>query len=335
MCLSSSSVSLCRLSVLATGGTIAGVQGSGLGYRAAALDIDTLVAAVPGIDKLATLRCEQVCAIGSQDMDEVHWVRLLERVRTHLAREDCDGVIITHGTDTMEETAYFLSLVLGTGKPVVLVGSMRPATAISADGPLNLYNAVAVCAHPASSGRGVLVVSNDEVHYARAVSKTNTTQVGTFRSLNHGLAALAHQGQVHWFSNAAWKHGVASDFSTWTPCPLPRVEILHAHAGMDDCLIRAALAAGAKGLVLAGVGAGNLHHRALAACAEAAAAGVVIVRASRTGAGLVGRNMEVSDDQLGFIAAGDLNPQKARILLQLSLQRTGDAKQIQAWFDSH
>lgn len=323
------------VSVLATGGTIAGVQAGGLGYTSGTKDIASLLSAVPGVERLARLESEQVCALGSQDMDDEHWLLLLSRVRAALARPELRGVIVTHGTDTMEETAYFLNLVLDTDKPVVLVGAMRPATSISADGPMNLYNAVAVCCDEKAEGRGVLLVANDEIHFARAVAKTNTTQVGTFRSMNHGLAGLAQQGKIHWFAASAHKHTRSSTFAGFERSVLPRVEIIHAHAGMDAVMVRAAVAAGARGVIIAGVGSGNLHHRARAACREAIKEGIVFVRASRTGEGLVGRNMEINDDAEGFIVAGDLNPQKSRILLQLALASGTALEAIQALFESH
>jgi len=324
-----------RLCVLATGGTIAGVQSGDSGYKAGALGIDALVAAVPGLDGLAELELEQVCSIGSQDMDDVHWHQLLERCRVALARPEIGGVVITHGTDTMEETAYFLNLALDTQKPVVVVGAMRPASSISADGPMNLFNAVAACSDTRAQGRGVLLVANDEIHFARAVAKTNTTQVGTFRSINRGLAGLVNNGQIHWFAPTSTRHTHGSVLMGLSVRQLPRVEIIQAHAGMDNLLIDAAVSAGARGLVIAGVGSGNMHEKARLACAEAVRRGVRVVRASRTGGGIVGRNVEMDDDALGFVAAGDLNPQKARVLLQLALLLSPERDTLQMLFDTH
>ena len=328
-----------RIRLLATGGTIAGAQapGGARGYRAAALSTEELVAAVPQLATLAQLEVERVAAIGSQDMDEATWLKLATHAQAALDTPETAGVVITHGTDTMEETAYFLNLVLRTEKPVVLVGAMRPATALSADGPINLYNAIAVAAHADTRGRGVLVVANDEIHFAREITKTDTTQVGTFRSGHHGLAGLVNAGRLHLYAPPVRRHTHASEFaplvaasaSEWS---LPRVDILYAHAGLGRDLIDAAVRAGARGLVIAGVGDGNLAATALAACAEAARAGVAIVRSSRTGGGIVERNIEIDDDTLGFIAADELNPQKARVLLQLALTRTRDARALQEMF---
>jgi L-asparaginase len=232
----------------------------------------------------------------------------------------------------MEETAYFLNLVIRSPKPVVLVGAMRPATSMSADGPMNLFNAVATAAHPDAGGRGVLVVANDEIHFAREVAKTNTTQIGTFKSTHRGLAGLVSAGRVHFYGRPMRRHTAASVFTLPRPGPLPRVDIIYAHAGMGPELIEAAVHAGARGLVIAGVGNGNIGAGALEAAAAAAKAGVAVVRSSRTGGGIVERNVEMDDDGLGFVAADELNPQKARILLMLALTRTHEPSRLQEIF---
>ncbi len=328
-----------RIRLLATGGTIAGAQTGGgqRGYRAATLSMDALISAVPQLASLAAIEVEQVAAIGSQDMDDATWLKLAARAQAALDAPEIAGVVITHGTDTMEETAFFLNLVLRTEKPVVLVGAMRPATAISADGPMNLYNAVAVAAHPSACARGVLVVANDEVHFAREVAKTNTTQVGTFRATHRGLAGLVNAGRLHFYAPPTRRRTSTSEFAPLVAASVsewrfPRVEIIYAHAGMSRDLIDAAVRAGARGLVIAGVGDGNLGTAALEAVTTAARAGVVIVRSSRTGGGVVERNIEIDDDALGFIAADELNPQKARVLLMLGLTRTADPRALQEMF---
>jgi L-asparaginase len=328
------SVSLPRIRILATGGTIAGAQTSdgGRGYRAAAFSMEALIAAVPQLAGLARLEVEQVAAIGSQDMDDATWLKLATRTQAAVDDPQLTGVVITHGTDTMEETAFFLNLIVHTEKPVVLVGAMRPATAISADGPMNLYNAVAVAADPSTRGRGVLVVANDEIHFAREVAKTNTTQVGTFRATHRGLAGVVNAGRLHLYAPPVRRHTFQSEFSIGALTALPRVDIIYAHAGMPRDLIDAAVRAGARGLVLAGVGDGNLSVPALGAAAEAAKAGLGVVRSSRTGGGVVERNIEVDDDALGLIAADELNPPKARVLLMLGLTRTREIGTLQEMF---
>jgi L-asparaginase len=326
-----------RVIVLATGGTIAGAQARGprRGYRSAILSVDALIAAAPGIHSLARLETEQVASIGSQDMGESVWRAVATRAQQAQDDPAIAGVVVTHGTDTMEETAYFLNLVLKGAKPVVLVGAMRPATAISADGPMNLYNAVATAADPRAWGRGVLVVANDEIHYAREVSKTNTTLIGTFRSTQRGLAGLVSAGRIHFYGAPVRRQTRGGSFSLPPRTALPRVDVIYAHAGMGPELIEASTRAGARGIVIAGVGNGNLAAPALAAAAAAAKAGIAVVRSSRTGGGIVERNVEVDDDANGLIAAVELNPQKARILLMLGLTRTRDPLELQRLFYTH
>jgi L-asparaginase len=307
--------------VLATGGTIAGA-GAGAtqaAYASAQLGVDRLIAAVPDAGKLATLRGEQVASVGSQDMSDTIWLALARRVDAVLADPAVAGVVITHGTDTLEETATFLDLVLTSPKPVVLTAAMRPATALSADGPLNFYNAVAVAASPASAGRGVLVVINDEIHGAPGVTKSSTTAVDTFVSPTRGLLGTVTFGAIEFFGDPRRRPTAPPPFSLGDHASLPRVDIVYAHAGMDATLIDAAVAAGARGIVVAGVGNGNLSAAALEALGRAARRGVLCVRSSRVQHGAVARNVEVDDDGLGLLAADELNPQKARVLLKLAL----------------
>jgi L-asparaginase len=323
-----------RVVILATGGTIAGAHTlrSKRGYRAGAFSIGSLIAAAPGVESLARLEAVQVACIGSQDMGEAVWLALARRAQSALDDPSVAGVVVTHGTDTLEETAYFLNLVVRSAKPLVLVGAMRPATAMSADGPMNLYNAVATAAHPGAADRGVLVVANDEIHFAREVVKTNTTQVGTFKSSHRGLAGLVSSARIHFYGAPVRRHTSGSGFPVPGRPALPRVDIIYAHSGMGRELIDAAVRAGARGIVIAGVGNGNMGAKALAAAAAAARAGVAVVRSSRTGGGIVERNVEVDDDRFGFIAADELNPQKARILLMLGLRQTRDPLRIQGLF---
>ncbi len=200
--------------ILATGGTIAGAAATGTqsGYTSGAVTIDAMLAAVPGIKDLANVKGEQISNVGSQDMSFDIMLKLAKRINELLPTGAVDGVVITHGTDTMEETAYFLNLVVKSDKPVVLVGSMRPSTAVSADGPLNLYNAVGVAADPQAKGRGVLVLMNDWIHAAHSLTKTSTTAVQTFMSPVRGLVGTAAYGQNDWYSTPPWKHTTGSEF---------------------------------------------------------------------------------------------------------------------------
>jgi L-asparaginase len=327
-----------RIMILATGGTIAGAQASTTeaGYKSGTFSVDDLIKAVPQLKDVADISGEQVANIGSQTMNHEVWLKLAKRVNEVL-KGDTDGVVITHGTDTMEETAYFLSLVVKSDKPVVLVGSMRPATAISADGPVNLYNAVSLAANPEAKGRGPLVVLNDEIHYAREAQKTSTTALDTFKSPNRGRAGVMNTGKAYFFWPNTMLHGTKSEFSVDGKGvnDLPRVDIVYSYANFGRDTIDFLVSKGVKGIVLAGVGDGNSTDTAIEALAEAARKGVAVVRSSRVGSGLVVRNVEVNDDKLGFIAGMELNPQKARILLMLGLMKTNDPKKLQEYFEKY
>ena len=323
--------------VLATGGTIAGAASTNVqaGYTSGQVGVEQLIAAVPEAKKLANLRGEQVSNIGSQDMNDEVWLKLAGRVNALVAMPDVAGIVITHGTDTIEETAYFLNLVVKSKKPVVLTAAMRPATALSADGPLNFFNAVAVAAHKDAAGRGVLVVINDWIHGAASLTKTSTTAVQTFLSPQSGLIGTVAYGTIEFYRGPIGKHTADSEFSLNGVTALPRVDIIMAHENMDGALIDAAAAAGAKGIVIAGVGNGNLTKPAVDALAGQAKKGVVCVRASRVVTGVVGRNVELDDDKLGFVASLDKNPQKARVLLRLALLKPRSAGDVQRLFDEY
>ena len=323
--------------VLATGGTIAGAAGSDVqaAYKSGQVGVDQLLAAVPQTKKLAMLRGEQVANIGSQDMNDEVWLKLAGRVNELAAMPEVNGVVITHGTDTIEETAYFLNLVVKTRKPIVMTAAMRPSTALSADGPLNFFNAVAVAANKEASGRGVLVVVNDWIHGASSLTKTSTTAVQTFLSPLSGLIGTVAYGDVEFYRGPVGKHTMDSGFSLKGVTTLPRVDIIMAYENMDGALIDAAVAAGAKGIVIAGVGNGNMTQAAVNTLAKHAKNGIVCVRASRVTTGRVGRNVEVDDDKLGLVASLDLNPQKARVLLRLALLKTRTNGDLQRLFEEY
>jgi L-asparaginase len=326
-----------RIVVLATGGTIAGAAQSDVQarYTSGQVGVEQLLAAVPQAKDLATLRGEQIANIGSQDMNDEVWLKLARRVNELTAMADVDGVVITHGTDTIEETAYFLNLVVKSAKPVVMTASMRPSTALSADGPLNFYNAVAVAANKGASGRGVLVVANDSIHGASSLTKTSTTAVETFVSPLTGLIGTVHYGVADFYRGAVGRHTLESEFSLDGVTALPRVDIIMAYENMDGKLIDAAVAAGAKGIVIAGVGNGNMTAAALQSLAAHAKKGVVCVRSTRVATGRVGRNVEVDDDKLGLVASDDLNPQKARVLLRLALLKPRSLADYQRLFETY
>src|SRR5438270_1651896 len=295
--------------ILATGGTIAGAAATGTqsGYTSGAVGIDSMVKGVPGIEKLATIKGEQISNVGSQDISFDIMLKLAKRINELLPTDSVDGIVITHGTDTMEETAYFLNLTVKSDKPVVLVGSMRPSTAVSADGPLNLYNAVAVAADPKAKGRGVLVVMNDQIHAAHSLTKTSTTAVQTFMSPLRGLVGVTAYGKNDWYNTPPWRHTAQSEFDISSVTKLPRVDIVFADADMEPDMIDSSVTSGAKGIVIAGVGNGNMNKVSVDAAARAVKKGVVVVRSSRVATGMVDRNVEVNDDELGFIALDEVH----------------------------
>ncbi len=326
------------VAVLATGGTIAGAQAdaTSAGYKAGTFSVNDLLAAVPQLAGIADIRAEQVANVGSQNMTHAVWRALAERVDALCQDASVAGIVITHGTDTLEETAYFLSLLIQHDKPIVLVGAMRPATALGAEGPANLYNAVALARHPDARGRGPLVVMNEDVHYAREIQKIASAGLCAFASPNRGRAGVMHGGTPYFYSRNTTTHTTQSEFSLalLEKASWPRVDIIYAHADLQGDVIDF-VADTAQGIVLAGVGDGNATDLAIAALSRAADAGVTVVRSSRTGSGFVARDVELDDGALGFVAARDLNPQKARILLMLALSVTRDAAAVQALFDRY
>jgi L-asparaginase len=307
--------------ILATGGTIAGAGASSTGsaYTSGQVKIEAMIDAVPNIRSLANLTGEQIANVGSQDMSVKVWLDLAKRINELLAKKDVDGVVITHGTDTQEETAFFLNLVVKSDKPVVLTGSMRPSTALSADGPLNMYNAVAIAASPKAKGYGVMVLMNDDIHSAHDVKKMITTPVQTFQSPLEGLLGTCIFGEVEFFHKPFGRHTTDSEFSVDGVKSLPRVDIVYTCADVSPDLIDLMVKAGAKGIVIAGVGDGNMNAGTLEAAKRATKAGIPVVRASRVPIGAVLIKGEINDEEYGTVSSAELNPQKARILLMLAL----------------
>ncbi len=322
------------IAVLATGGTIAGQAGDAsktAGYKAGVVGVDKLLDAVPALGAVARIHAEQIASIDSKDMSAELWTTLARRVDALLAQDDIDGVVITHGTDTLEETAYFLHLTVKSAKPVVLIAAMRPSTALSADGPLNLLNAVTVAASEYARGQGVLVAFNNQIHSARDVTKTSTYAVGAFQSPEVGVLGFVQDGRVEFQRSVTRPHTTASKFAVVDAYPV--VEVVASHAGVSRIAVDAFVKAGVKGIVVAGTGNGSMHANLTVALSDAVKQGVAVVRASRVGSGHVMRNGAASDDALGTISAGTLNPYKARVLLMLGL--TSDATDLQRIFDTY
>ena len=330
-----SAAKLPNVVILATGGTIAGSGADStttVGYTSATVGVERLIAAVPELKKVASVKGEQVFQIASESMTNDHWLKLSKRVNALLAQPDVDGIVITHGTDTIEETAYFLDLTVKSSKPVVVVGAMRPSTAISADGPINLYNAVLLAGSKEAVGKGVLVALNDQINAARDVSKTNTSTTDTFKATELGLLGYIQGNKPYFYRQSTRKHTADSEFDVSKLDVLPRVDIIYGYADMNRVALDAFVAAGAKGIIQAGVGDGSIAAQMKGPLVEARKKGVLIVRASRVGQGIVARNGEANDDELDTVVSDTLNPQKARILLMLGLTRTNSSKDIQRMY---
>lgn len=322
-----------RIAILGTGGTIAGFIDSTIattGYTAGAIDIDVLIKAVPQIRDLADISWEQIANIDSSNMCDEIWLRLAKKI-AKLFAEGIDGVVITHGTDTMEETAYFLNLAIKSDKPVVLVGAMRPSTAISADGPKNLYNAVALVANKEAKNKGVMVAINDKILSARGVVKTHSLNVDAFSSPDFGDLGYIVDGKVFFYNNVTKAHTKNAPFDVSKLTSLPKVDILYSYSNDGSGVAAKALFEhGTKGIVVAGSGAGSIHKNQKDVLKELLKKGLKVVVSSRVVAGCVA--VSDSDEKLGFISAEDLNPQKARVLLILALTKTSDPKKIQEYF---
>lgn len=321
-----------RIIILATGGTIAGSGESSTksAYTAGKIPVDNLLNAVPEMYKYAEIKGEQIAQIGSQDMNIETWLKLSNRINQIFENNEADGVVVTHGTDTQEETAYFLSLTVNSNKPVVLVGAMRPATAMSQDGNKNLLDAVMVASSSESKEIGVVTAMNEEIFAARDVTKTITTSTATFQSRNFGPIGLIYDGKVSYYYKTL--RNPAKKFNVKELKTLPLVEIIYGYADAKPSAIIAAQKDRAVGIVYAGMGNGNFNAPVGKALESASKDGIIICRSSRTGGGRVTLYNEVDDKALGFIVADDLNPQKARILLMLALTETKDKTKIQDMF---
>ena len=322
-----------RVVLLGTGGTIASsaTAATQLHDYEVTATIDAVLAAVPQVQELASIRCEQIVNIDSHSIDNRALLMIAKRVQTVLEEPDVDGVVLTHGTDTLEETAYFLNLTLKSDKPVVLVGAMRPATALSADGPLNLHSAFRLATCPEARGKGVLVMLNERIMAARDVTKTDTTSTDAFRSSEQGNLGQVAGGVVQFFNAPTRRHTFATEFLLAHIAELPQVDIVYDHQSAGMHFYRAALEAGTKGIVLAATGNGSLSPSARAGAELAIRHGVMFVRSTRVGHGVV--TASVDDELLGLVSANSLNPQKARMLLMLALGKQGDYRAVQHCFD--
>lgn len=320
-----------HIKIFATGGTIAGKAGSATSrdYIPGQIGVDELLAEVALLGLPATLVGTQFASIGSEDIGPALWHELHDAVSAAMADDACQGIIITHGTDTAEETAFLFDQALPTAKPVILVGAMRAADAVGSDGMRNFANAVRVAGDAEAAGRGVLLVMSDDIFAARDARKARTEGLDAFRGFPRGPVGHVTPSSLEWFG-PPWRVDEAARLEF--PQELPKVSVLYAYAGMPSEDVEDAVRGGARGLVLAGFGQGNAPAAVREALAQAVQAGVPVVRASRVDQGLVDR--ELDDDANGFIAARALGPAKSRILLQLLLaNRISDPVRQQAAFD--
>ena len=320
--------------VLATGGTIAGTGASDTqmtGYQAGALGVEVLLEAVPALKQVANITGEEIASIDSKDMTEEIMLKLSCRCNELLAQDDVAGIVITHGTDTMEETGYFLHLTVHSDKPVVLTGSMRPATAISADGPANLYNAVKLAVASEAKGRGVMIAMNDEIFSARDVVKSNTENLATFATPNGAKLGIMAGGKPRFYTQLLRKHTVDSEFFVNKDTVLPKVFIIYSHAGEKGEMAEAAVEKGVKGIVYAGMGMGSVHQASEAVLIKAAQQGIAVVRSTRSYSGIVEAGLP-QWTEAGFIHSDTLPANKARILLQLGLLSTNRPAELQRMF---
>lgn len=324
-----------RVMVIATGGTIAGSSQSSstTQYTAGVLTVEQILATVSGIEDIAQIQAVQFLNIASQNLAASEQLRLANFINESLADSEIDGVVVTHGTDTMEETAYLLSLLVASDKPIVLVGAMRPASGLSADGPANLYSAIVAVSAEESRGRGAMVLMNDDLILARDVVKFNTLKTNAFRAPNSSPIGTVVNSEAHYIYPPLER----KCFET-IPEPsadLPKVGILYGHVDSDYKLVDFMILEGYKGIVFAGVGHGNTNDATLEALARAAKSGVVVVRSSRAPTGEVNSQGEVDDAKYGFTSSQNLNANKARVLLQLSLLAAqGDPSNAKTIFDS-
>ncbi|MDR6886537.1 MULTISPECIES: asparaginase [Variovorax] len=320
--------------ILATGGTIAGAGASAVNsatYAAAKVGVDKLIAGLPELSKIANVRGEQVFQVASESLTNDNLLTLAKRVSALSKQADVDGIVITHGTDTLEETAYFLTLTVHTSKPIVVVGSMRPGTALSADGALNLYDAVSVAGSKDAAGKGVLVTMNDNIDSGRDVSKNVNIKTSAFSS-QWGPLGMVVEGKNYWFRAPVKRHTMNSEFDIDSINTLPPVEIAMGYEGVSSIAIDAFAKSGVKAIIHGGTGNGSVANRIVPNLQKARADGAIIIRSSRVPDGFVIRNAEQPDDKYDWVVAHDLRPQKARILAMVALTKTSDTKELQRIF---
>jgi len=322
-----------RVHVLATGGTISNTEGD-------RLTGEELVRSLPGVEEVARITVEQFSNVASGAITLEQWLAMARAIDAHFSEDpDLVGVVVTSGTDTMEETAYFLGLTLAHCRPVVVTGAMRRANMLGADGPANLFDAIRLAVHGDGPRVGAVVLMNDLIFPAREVTKIHTSRPDAFAAPDVGPVGRADPDSIVLRSGLPERTCGTAPFDLTGVDELPRVDVIHTHLGADGALIRAAVEAGAQGIVMASVGRGGSTPGQRVALDEAREQGVVVVRSSRTGAGRVPVGSgpspaaeEGATTPAPILGADDLNPQKARILLMLALTRTRDGEELREIF---
>lgn len=323
------------IAIVATGGTIAGTgqQGKTVAYHAGEMDVNELIHSIPMIEKIANIECHQLMNIDSNEMNPQHWMALSQTINELVLKENIDGVVVTHGTDTFDETAYYLTLTVNTEKPVVLTGAMRPATATSADGPYNLYQAVCLAACQEAYGQGVMGLFSNTIYSGRDIQKVNNYKIDAFNQKSFGCLGYMQDDEVYFFSKTFKKHTYQSCFSKTTYQSLPNVAIAYFYAGATAQVLYD-FAKNHEGIVIVGSGNGNYSQEWLNAINDLSQQGIIFVRASRVSDGIVFDD-QVFDPYQYCIGANTLSAQKARVLLMLALTKTKDRKQIGIIFNEY
>ncbi len=318
--------------ILATGGTIAGTGDDTVQYKPGQLDVDSLIKSVPGIEKIANLQGIQVCNINSDDITADKWITLTNTINELALRDDVDGFVITHGTDTMDETSYFLNLTVKTDKPVVITGSMRPATVVSADGPMNLYESVALAGSKDAVGKGVLVCFSGRILSGRDVQKNNTHLTDAFEADDYGCLGYMVDETPYFYMNSSRKHTKDTEFDVSKLSDLPKVDVVYFSVDADADILSYCVNKGAKGIVVAGAGAGEYSQAWNDKIQALESKKIPVVRSSRIGSGMVCDSANYGGYTIG---AGDLAPQKAAVLLRLALTKTNDIKEVSRIFGTY
>lgn len=322
------------VAVLATGGTIAGAGsfGKATNYRPGQLDVHALISMAKGAHDIANVRAVQICNVNSDDITARNWIALARSIDEMAADPEIDGFVITHGTDTLDETSYFLNLVVKTEKPIIVTGAMRPATATSPDGPMNLLQSIALAGNADACGRGVMVVFSDGIFGGRDVRKISTFQTDAFSASDFGCMGYMVDGQPHFYNASSKAHTVATEFSIEKIEELPPVAVAYFTVDADPRILDFHVENGARGIVITGAGSGCYSKAWNERVVAISGKGVPVVRSSRIGAGMI-----TYDDAYGgnVITGNDLAPQKAAVLLRLALTSTNDPAKIQEMFDRY